>query len=85
MAYQWATANTMSVAVDVNTKADGTLATGSETAAGTKTFTLAGISSSATFPQAKTVLDAFIGDIASATYVESSAVQTIKRGVVEQA
>lgn len=83
MALQWQDSPTMSVSVAINTNEDGFLATGSDTAAGTRTFSLSGIKADATYPQAQTVLNAFIGGIASGTYVATSAVRTIKSGVVE--
>lgn len=85
MALQWATPATMNVAVNVNTNEDGFLATGSDEAVGTKGFSIAGIKKDATFAETKGVLDAFIGGIADGSYDESSAVGTIKFGVVETA
>lgn len=82
--YNWSAAPTSTVSVGVGVKADGTLATGSETAVANKTFNLAGIGTNATFAQTQTVLDAFVGGIASATYTASSAVLTTKKYAVEE-
>lgn len=85
MAYTWVTPTTMSVSVNVNTNDAGYIATGEDEVAGVKGFSLNGIKRDATFAQTKSVLDAFIGDIADGSYIEGSAVGTIKFGVVETA
>lgn len=84
MAYTWATPATMSVSMGVNVNAAGNIAQSGDTVAGTKTISINGIKKDATFAQAKTVYDTFVGDIAGGSYVESTAQGTIKFGVAEQ-
>ena len=84
MAYTWATPSTMSVSMGVNVNAAGNIAQDGEDAAGIKTISISGIKKDATFSQAKSVYDTFVGDIAGGSYVESTAQGVVKFGVVEQ-
>lgn len=83
MAYEFATATTGSVKMSVGLNESGYLATGSDTAVASKTFSIQGIKADANLSQANSVFNAFIGQIATGKYDSLSAVKTISVGVVE--
>lgn len=85
MAYEFATATTGSIKMLVGVNEDGYLATGSDTAVGSKAFSIAGIKADANLAQANSVFDAFIGNIAQGKHDSLSAIKTISVGVVETA
>ena len=80
---EFATANTATVKMKIDINADGKIAQTGDTVVGSKTPSLAGIKPTATLAEAKTVFDAFYGQIAGASYDSLTAVKTITQGVAE--
>lgn len=83
MAYAFATANTANVKMNVALDENGNIAQNGDTVAGNKMFTIQGVKATATLDEAKTVFDAFVGNIAGGTYDSLSTIKTISVGVVE--
>lgn len=80
----WTPVKTAEVKVDIAMNGDGNIAIGTDTAAGTKAFTLKGFKVNGTPEQAETVLNNIVTKIAGGRINMSSATyQEAKRGVVE--
>lgn len=73
--------NTMSVKMNVDMTADGNIAQTGQTVSGTKAVSIPGIAATANLAGAKTVFDAFYGNIAGGSYDSLSAKRTMSGGV----
>lgn len=80
----WTPVKTAEVKVDVSLNADGNIAVGTDTTAGTKAFTLKGFKVNGTPEQASTVLTHIVRNIAGGKFnANTMTYQEGKRGVVE--
>ena len=80
----WTPVKTAEVKVDIAMNGDGNIALGTDTAAGTKAFTLKGFKVNGSPEQAETVLNNIVTKIAGGRFNMSSATyQEGKRGVVD--
>lgn len=86
MAYAYNTPATGSVKMNIGIKSDGTIARGSEEAAGSKAVSINGIKAAATLAESATVFNKLVGDIIGANTIDSTtAVKTVTYTVVETA
>jgi len=78
MAKQWKTPAVATVKFNVALNENGEIAQASDTAAGNKSYSMNGIKQNATFDQASTVYDAFVGDLAGGRFDENSGEKIVR-------
>ena len=80
--YEWSTANTGNVKFDIALNDNGNIAQSGQTAAGTKSYSMSNIKSTANFEQADNAYGAFL-NLVGGRYDKATGEMTIKKKAVE--